>query len=61
MHIAIIGGGVSGLSAAIAAAGENPAANITISKTRTGKENPGYRERTLQSDKPFYERGLLQK
>ena len=30
MHIAIIGGGVSGLSAAIAAAGENPAANITI-------------------------------
>ena len=45
MHIAIIGGGVSGLSAAIAAAGENP----------------GYRERTLQSDKPFYERGLLQK
>ena len=40
MHIAIIGGGVSGLSAAIAAAGENPAANITIfeQKPELGKK-----------------------
>lgn len=40
MHIAIIGGGVSGLSAAIAAAGENPSANITIfeQKPELGKK-----------------------